>query len=113
VDPKLREKCKGDGYRYLKSRRSARTGGTTIGPDWAKDIAQVSPEAVELRRLSCAQILPPPLNQHPNTRRYLQWKRLTHSGRRTASNPSCSECGDQTTDEEITEYHDRFFRDGR
>jgi hypothetical protein len=45
----------------------------------------------------------PPLNQNPNTRRFVEWMRRTHNGRRTPLNRGCSECDDQMTDGEVTE----------
>jgi hypothetical protein len=69
-------------------------------PEWARD-----PTFAEARHIPWRD-MPKfgPLNQHPNTRRYVEWMRLTHNGRRTPLNVECDECHESMTDEQIADY---------
>jgi hypothetical protein len=77
-------------------------------PEWAKATAIASLERSELQKLTWAQMLPPVEGTPAKTKRYIEWMRLTHNGRRTHLTRDCNECGDQMTDEEIPEYREQF-----
>jgi hypothetical protein len=69
-------------------------------PDWAKYEINWPSRRTPFRSLPKFE----PLNQHPNTRRYVQWMRLTHNGRRGQDSP-CSECGAEMTEEDVAEFN--------
>jgi hypothetical protein len=83
------------------------TSDPHIGPDgWYEDWpASARNEIFAKARQTPWRDMPkyPPLNQNPNTRRYVEWMRRTHNGRRTPLNRACSECDDQMTDREVSE----------
>jgi hypothetical protein len=73
-------------------------------PEWARD-----PIFAEARHIPWRDMPKfPPLNQHPNTRRYVQWMRESHNGRRSPSSPVCDECHSPMTDEEAADYRRKF-----
>jgi hypothetical protein len=74
-------------------------------PEWAKESVRYSPEVDELKKLTWAEMLPPPPETTPQMRSYIRWKQLTHNGRRTPLTRRCHECGDEMTDEEVIDYH--------
>jgi hypothetical protein len=49
-------------------------------------------------------MLPPPIKPTKRTQAYIPWMRATHNGRRSPSNPPCSECGTVMTDDQVAEY---------
>jgi hypothetical protein len=73
-------------------------------PDWAREVAEASPDADELRHIPWRNMLPPPIKPTKRTQAYIDWMRLTHNGRRTPLNPVCSECEDPMTEAEVAEY---------
>jgi hypothetical protein len=48
------------------------------------------------------------LEMTPGMKRHIKWKKLTHSGRRTAQAPVCDECGAEMSAEDIAEYRAEF-----
>jgi hypothetical protein len=74
-------------------------------PEWAKN-----PLSEPSRHIPWRDMPAPRLNQNEKTRRYVQWMRLTHNGRRLPSTPVCSECGDRMSEAEVEQYRREFTR---
>jgi hypothetical protein len=68
-------------------------------PEWAKN-----PLSEDARGIPWRDMRVPTGMENERTRRYVEWMRATHNGRRTPQSPECSECGEEMSEHEIAEY---------
>jgi hypothetical protein len=96
--------AKPDGPKRIKVDDRPKMGADGWREDWPE---KMKSDIFRPSRLTPWRSMPKgkALNQDPNTRRFVQWMRLTHNGRRTVNSLRCTKCGAVMTEEDIAEFN--------